>query len=112
MDSSKKFKKWQSSLNLINSCPICKSKYNTKTHKKYLEGDSVNLMHITCHICQTYFVAIFMEIMRGVSTIGMVTDLNFEDVNRLFHRDAISLDEALDGVDLINKAKIEKYLIK
>ncbi|MFH1292258.1 MAG: hypothetical protein ABIH87_03600 [bacterium] len=97
LNNSKNPKSWQKTLNLINQCPACGKSYNSDTSKLFLDVNKAHLVHITCQACSSYFLAMIMEFGRGISTIGMVTDLNFEDIKRLYSQAPIELNEAIDG---------------
>lgn len=99
----KKSDSWRSALKFINRCPICSSVYDSKEAKLFAKNDTATLVHLTCSNCVSYFVAMILVVGQGVSTVGMVTDLSFKDVNRLFRKDPITMDEIIDGHELIQK---------
>ena len=101
---------WQKGLNLITHCPICENGYSNDTVKKFIHRDSVHLAHIACNSCSSYFLAMIMEMGRGISTIGMVTDLNFEDVSRLYGVDTIGIDEIINAYSFIESDNFYKEL--
>ncbi|MFH1789861.1 MAG: hypothetical protein ABH832_02225 [bacterium] len=112
-NNGKKSQFWQKSLNLISQCPTCGLKYGKKATRQFIDtNESTYLAHITCNNCSTCFLALIMEVGHGLSAIGMVTDLNFEDVKRLNHTQPIAMDEVLEGYELAESALfIEKISI-
>ena len=111
MDIKSLSNKWQKSLNLIDECPVCKAVYGQKSSKKFIDRDGSHLVHITCHKCHTYFFAVIMEIGRGSSLIGLVTDLSFADIDRLYGKNQITLDEAINAHQFIFSKKFNNYII-
>jgi len=101
---------WQKTLQLINQCPICGQNYDTKATRLFLDKQAIHLVHITCGYCQSYFLAIVMELGRGISTIGVVTDLSFADIKRLHNQGSITIDEAIEGYEFIEQNDFCKLL--
>ena len=101
---------WQKTLSLINQCPICSQNYDSKATKLFLDKQNTHLVHITCGHCQTYFLAMVMEFGKGVSTVGMVTDLSFADVKRLHSQESIEIDEVIEGYKFVEKKNFYKLL--
>ena len=47
-------------------------------------------------------MAMIVMLGQGLSSVGMITDLSYADVERLHRSEAISLDEALEGVRFVH----------
>ncbi len=103
LKSDKKSSALQKTLNLIDKCPICNTSYGKSTKKMSISDNNTHLVHVTCHKCQSYFLAVVLEVAKGTSTVGMITDLNFEDLQRIYKLDYISLNEAIEGSEFLNK---------
>jgi len=73
------------------------SPYSYTIYKFFGKGKGSQLVHITCVKCKGNFVANIMIFNKGVSTIGMITDLSFEDVKKLHNSAPIEVDEAIEG---------------
>ena len=93
---------WQEALRFINKCPICATAYNTVEAKLFAKKGNANLIHITCGHCQSSFMAMILLLSQGLSSVGMVTDLNFADASKFYPRPSISLDEALEGYQFLH----------
>lgn len=100
---SNKSDSWREALKFINRCPICSESYDTKEAKLFAKNESATLVHLTCLRCASYFVAMILVVGRGVSSVGMVTDLSFTDVSRLYKAGPITTDEIIDGHEFMQK---------
>lgn len=94
---------WREALKFINRCPICSALYDIDKAKLFGKNENATLVHLTCTKCASYFVAMVLLVGQGVSSVGMVTDLSFDDVNRLYRKEPITTDEIIDGHELIQK---------
>ncbi len=92
---------WREALKFINHCPICSSAYEVKDAKLFNSNEAAALVHLTCLKCQSYFVAMVVLLKQGVSSVGMVTDLSFEDVKRLYRREPLTTDEIIEAHELL-----------
>ncbi len=104
---------WQEAFKLINRCPICSANYPIEKAKVFAKNDSASLIHITCGKCQSNFVAMILVVGQGLSSVGMITDLNYDDMGRLNKTVSISVDEMIEGHQLINSNSfINKLVLK
>jgi len=103
MQVNSKHEPWQEALRLMSKCPICSHSYPTEAVKFFLKKETSSLVHSTCSNCQSAFVAMIMTLGKGVSSVGMVTDLDFKDVQRLYDKQSITLDEVIEGYEMFEK---------
>ena len=87
---------WREALKIISRCPICSANYETDKAKLLAKSEAAGLIHITCQECHSSFVAMILVLGHGLSSVGMVTDLNYEDVERLHRSDPFTVDEAIE----------------
>lgn len=99
----KKSESWREALKFINRCPICSGIYDGKEARLFAKNDAATLVHLTCGQCASYFVAMVLIVGQGVSSVGMVTDLNFDDARRLYRVEPISTDEIIDAHELMDQ---------
>lgn len=90
---------WKSTLKFIGRCPVCSVEYKQETVRFISEHDSSRLIHINCNKCHNHFVAAVVIAGQGISSVGMVTDLDYEDALRLHKKPVISLDEVINGYE-------------
>lgn len=103
MPSSKKPESWREALKFINRCPICSGAYDGKEAKLFAKNDSATLVHLTCGKCASYFVAMVLIVGQGVSSVGMVTDLSFDDAKRLYPEGPLTTNEMIEAHEFIQK---------
>lgn len=102
---------WREALKLINRCPICMGNYATEAAKVFAEEGTAKFVHLVCATCRSYFVAMLVTIGPGISSVGMVTDLSFEDVRRLYGTSPITTDELINGYELMQNTVFLNSLI-
>lgn len=86
----------QEQIRLLQQCPVCAKQYDPKQAKILEERGDAHLVHITCPHCLNSFLAVIVASQLGMSSVGMVTDLNDTDVKRLRAYQPISENELLD----------------
>jgi len=97
LGAKRKSRSWQEALKFIGQCPVCGEEYIDEQAKLYAKHENANLVHISCLKCQSNFIAMVLVMGQGLSTIGMVSDLVFEDAKRLHGVSAIELDEVIEA---------------
>lgn len=95
----KKTDSWQEALKFINRCPVCGATYEVDKAKLFSKNLTASLVHIPCTVCQSNFVVMILIAGHGLSSVGMVIDLNFEDVNRLHKSLPLTIDEIIRGYE-------------
>lgn len=105
----KRFTNWREALKFINSCPVCGAHYAADSIAVFAEFDTVHAVHTTCSKCHSSFMAMIMAMGQGMSTVGMVTDLNLADAKRLFNQNALTLD---DTIEAFEQMQSEQFLHK
>lgn len=93
---------WREALKFIGHCPICGTKYTTEQAQLFLKQDTLNLIHLTCAQCSSGFIAMVMMVGQGLSSVGMITDLNCADARRLYKTAPLTVDEVIEGHKFIN----------
>jgi len=101
---------WQEALKFIGKCPLCGTAYNVATAKLFAKKEGASLAHLTCTKCKSAFMAIIMTFGQGMSTVGMVTDLNFEDAQRMYGGHPLTVDEVIEGYQFLQKEDFLNYL--
>ena len=81
---------------LISYCPLCGSSYTPLQAQILGEKDESHLMHIQCGNCANAILALVVVSSVGVSSVGLVTDLGSEEVQRFKEDRAVTTDDVID----------------
>lgn len=100
---------WREALKFINKCPVCGAVYATDRARLFAEEEQANLIHISCADCHSNFIAMVLVLGQGLSTIGMVSDLSYDDAKKVHALAPIAIDEVIEGHKEIQE---EKFLLK
>lgn len=93
---------WREVLRIINRCTVCATPYLPEDARVFGRENSAALVHIRCHHCQSFFVAMVVLLGAGVSSVGMVTDLSFNDIERITRAEPIETDDLIQGYNEIH----------
>ena len=80
---------------VMQTCPICNTAYDERYARVLAGRGNANLVHTTCARCLSAIVALVVTGSGGVSSVGMLTDMNYDDALRFHADDAISIDDCL-----------------
>ena len=80
----------------MRQCPICTHQYTVDAIAVLEEREGMHLVHITCPSCSNAVLAVVVVSAIGMSSVGVVTDLDVQDVVRLRNRPIFSQDDVLD----------------
>ena len=88
-------------IKLISYCPLCESSYNPRQARVLGEKEDSHLLHIQCGNCSNAIIALVLISAVGVSSVGLVTDLDHEEVNRFKGAPAVSTDDVIEVHDIL-----------
>ncbi len=63
----------------------------------------MRLFHLTCQSCAHSVLAVILENQNGMSSLGMVTDLEAQDAMRFQDSDPISADDCVSAYECLMK---------
>ena len=86
---------------LISYCPLCETSYNPQQARVLGEKEDSHLLHIQCGRCSNAIIALVLISSVGVSSVGLVTDLAYDEVNRFKEAKAISTDDVIEAHHLL-----------
>lgn len=81
---------------VVTYCPICNLKFDLLKAQIVQENEEAHLIYSKCSKCKSNIVAVVFYNDVGLSSIGMVTDLSFDELTDLKERSKIELDDILD----------------
>lgn len=73
------------------------------------ERDDKHLMHIRCKKCAHSILALVLTTGMGVSSMGLLTDLTFDDVMKFRSADAVTLDDVIALHQLLERREGEVF---
>lgn len=92
---------YEEGVKLVSYCPLCGSSYTPLKTKVLGEKDESHLLHIQCGNCSNAIIALIMMSSVGVSSVGLVTDLAHDEVDRFKSEPHISTNDVIDTHHLL-----------
>jgi len=69
------------------------------------EKGETSLIHVKCKACHNAMLALVLVTKAGVSSVGLVTDLSFDDVVKFRNKGRISVDDVLNFHESMEKSQ-------
>jgi len=82
-------------LKLLSYCPLCDTSFNPLRARVLEERDDAHLVHIQCSKCGSAIVALILNSVVGITSVGLLTDLTSDDVMHFKDESALTSDEVL-----------------
>ncbi|MFH1890175.1 MAG: hypothetical protein ABIJ91_01230 [Candidatus Kuenenbacteria bacterium] len=82
-------------------CPLCEKDYNPKNIQTVEQTTEAALIHTKCPKCQTAVLSLLYKDLIGINLIGMITDMDFNDVVKFKDADCIDEDNVLEAYQMI-----------
>jgi len=95
-------------LKIISSCPVCSTKYHSTEIRLLEEKADTHLVYIKCRKCHTSVIAVILTNNFGISSMGLVTDLNGEDVLKFRKQPPISSNDVIDMHQQVESSGIQE----
>lgn len=83
-------------MRLVSACPLCRRQYSLDEAYIIEEKKGVYLLHTECKKCGSSIVATLVVGKRAVSSMGLVTDLSSDDVEKFRKAPEINCDDVID----------------
>jgi len=93
------------STRLFASCPVCNTRYDFFQAKVIEEAEESYLVFVKCKKCQSGIVALLLNNIYGVSSIAMLTDLDYEDTVKFMHDKSLEYDDVIAMHQLLGKKR-------
>lgn len=89
---------------MISYCPLCETSYNPMEARVLGEKEDGHLLHIRCKKCLNSILALVLVSNVGVSSVGLVTDLTYEDVVRFRESPVeVTVDDVIGVHELLSE---------
>lgn len=86
---------WHDSLRIVSYCPLCEAEFNPMEARVLGENGETHLLHVRCKNCGNALLALVLVTKSGVSSVGLVTDLSYDDVMKFQAGQKVSVDDVL-----------------
>jgi len=87
--------------NVLESCFFCNSYYSQDDFLMLEEQDQKNTVHVTCPKCNTSTLVFSSITNTGIVSLGIATDLDKNEVKKMFCNKAIDADDVLEMHELV-----------
>ena len=96
MSSNKSSELWNEGLKLVSYCPVCETRYNPMEARMLGQDGETHLLHVQCRKCSNCILALVLVNQAGASSIGLLTDLSYEDVLSFRSNETVSVDDVIN----------------
>ncbi len=99
-------------LKMMTHCPVCHYQYNPMEAKVLDENDNAHLIHVKCRRCQSSVVALVMTNSFGISSIGLITDLDGLEIIRFRDMAKVEADDVIEAFEKVSlKGELERIFL-
>lgn len=88
--------RWGDGLKLVSSCPVCETTYNPIDARMLGQDAETHLLHIQCKKCHHAILAFVLVNHVGASSVGLLTDLSYEDVLSFRTNTPVAVNDVLE----------------
>ena len=105
-------RQFEDGLKMVTYCPVCRSRYNPLEAKVVDENASAHLLHVRCKRCHSAILALILTNPFGISSVGLVTDLDSQEIGRFKEAVSITEDDVLNLYQYLHQEKELKGFLK
>lgn len=80
---------------LLAACPLCDARYDPHRARVLGKSGAERLLHVACGGCGNAMLALVQVTPSGVSSVGIITDLSYEDAQRFRAAGPVAADHVL-----------------
>ena len=77
-------------------CPLCDKEYRPVNMKIVEQAGDTVLAHSHCPSCEGAILSLLYKDFMGITLVGLVTDLNYEDAVKIKNESCIDEDSVLE----------------
>lgn len=85
----------QDALKVIAVCPLCEAPAQSMKAAVLEEGRESHLVHMTCGKCSHALLAVVVSVHGGISSLGVLTDLQADEVVKYRRASPLCFDDVL-----------------
>jgi hypothetical protein len=94
--------KFSDGIRIVSHCPICHANYDPGEARVLEENEGAELIYIKCKNCLSAIVALISVNHMGISSVGLITDLDSREVLNFKERKGISGDDVLEVYEALS----------
>lgn len=88
--------RWNEGLRLVSFCPVCETRYHPMEARMLGQDGETHLLHVQCRTCEHAILALVLVNHVGASSVGLLTDLSYEDVLSFREQSSVTVNDVLD----------------
>jgi hypothetical protein len=101
---------FEEQLKIISQCPVCDAKFNARQSRILEDTGDSHLIYLNCKKCLNSVVAVIRFDARGINSIGMVTDLTYDDVRKFKDGYEVEADDVLGVHEALNQSSWQEQI--
>lgn len=86
-------------------CPLCNKEYKPTNIRVIDDAENTLLAYSNCPRCQSGILSLLYKDLTGITLIGMVTDLSYQDALKLKKTREINTDDVIKAYSQLKSAK-------
>lgn len=99
-------------IRLVSFCPVCESRCEMMETKLLGEDGKTKHMHVYCKKCRHSVLAAFIVHKAGANSIGLLTDLSYEDAVKFRTNHLVTVNDVIDLHSALENGFLEQSLDK
>lgn len=88
---------------LISRCPLCNAGYRVEDAQVIETSDDSSTVYVECPRCKSSIMAVVAMSGMGMISLGMVTDMTREDIEKFRMAPGMSGNELLEMIQLLKR---------
>lgn len=101
----RKESQYQEAILPVSHCPMCEGVCPSESARVLGEGDGRRLTHIRCDRCSNTTISLTQTSSTGTSSVGLITDLDYNEVERFKEAPSVSTDDVIDVHRLLQDSR-------
>ncbi|MFA6383395.1 MAG: hypothetical protein WCX17_03155 [Parcubacteria group bacterium] len=89
-------------LDFLSKCSFCGGGFSVENLVLLEEQEQKTILHVTCSKCNTSAIFFLSNNQAGILSLGIMTDLDKDEVIQKFARGAVSADEVINAHQFIS----------
>jgi len=100
----------EETLKLVSYCPVCHYHYNPLEARVLDESEGAHLIFVRCGRCKSAIVALILNGSFGISSVGLVTDLDGDEIDKFRELSSITADDVIANYEFIRGGELERVV--